>query len=98
VKHIVDHPNFPPRVCRVFDFQFHMADEVFYCGLFSILSWSMEEEIVSGANDTNMGLGGSVWSNNLVQAKHLARKIESDTACVKCYFQLRPHIPFGDHK
>jgi len=62
------------------------------------LSWKTEEEVISRANDTRMGLGASVWSSNLDTAERIAQQIEAGTVWINNHFDLSPRAPFGGHK
>lgn len=45
-----------------------------------------------------MGLGASVWTNDLTKAAEVARKIEAGSVWVNKHFDLSPFAPFGGHK
>ena len=60
-----------------------------------VLSFASEDEAVERANNTSMGLGGSVWSCNLDKAYALAEKMESGTVWINKHAELDPSIPFG---
>ncbi|KAL4863381.1 hypothetical protein BDV12DRAFT_29040 [Aspergillus spectabilis] len=63
-----------------------------------LLSWKTEEEVISRANDTRMGLGASVWTNDLDKAARVARELQAGTVWVNTHFDLSPIAPFGGHK
>ncbi|KAF6824327.1 aldehyde dehydrogenase [Colletotrichum plurivorum] len=63
-----------------------------------LLSWKDEGEVVERANDTTMGLGASVWTNDLEKAAEVARQIQAGTVWVNTHFDLSPMAPFGGHK
>ncbi|KAK7214807.1 hypothetical protein V2G26_002810 [Clonostachys chloroleuca] len=63
-----------------------------------ILSWKTEEEVIERANDTNVGLGGSVWSKDVEKAERLGRELQVGTVWVNTHFALAPISPFGGHK
>lgn len=63
-----------------------------------LLKWSDEDEVIARANDSNMGLGASVWSKDLVRAERILRRFDSGVAWINCHFDALPHIPFGGHK
>ena len=50
------------------------------------------------ANDTDFGLGGSVWSSDTQRAYDVATKVESGTIWVNKHADLQPHVPFGGAK
>lgn len=63
-----------------------------------VLKWSGEEDVVRRANDSNMGLGASVWTADLERGEKLARRLEAGSVWVNSHFELAPHVPFGGHK
>ena len=50
------------------------------------------------ANDSEFGLGASIWSNNLQAVHRLTPKIRSGTVWVNCHNVLDPAMPFGGFK
>ncbi|KAI9167751.1 aldehyde dehydrogenase [Paramyrothecium foliicola] len=63
-----------------------------------LLSWKDEDEVIARANDTSMGLGASVWTNDLDRAARVARQIQAGNVWVNTHFDLSPMAPFGGHK
>ncbi|KAM0194330.1 hypothetical protein ACHAPI_007091 [Fusarium lateritium] len=63
-----------------------------------LLSWKDEEEVIERANDTRLGLGASVWSNNLETAERVAKALDAGTVWVNNHFDITPMAPFGGHK
>ncbi|KAF4963736.1 hypothetical protein FSARC_8284 [Fusarium sarcochroum] len=63
-----------------------------------LLSWKDEEEVIERANDTTMGLGASVWTNDIRRANRVARQIQAGNVWVNTHFDLSPMAPFGGHK
>ncbi|KAJ0115157.1 hypothetical protein J7T55_001567 [Diaporthe amygdali] len=63
-----------------------------------LLTWQNEEDVIDRANDTTMGLGASVWSNDLRKATRVAREIQAGNVWVNTHFDLSPIAPFGGHK
>ncbi|KAH7088009.1 aldehyde dehydrogenase [Paraphoma chrysanthemicola] len=63
-----------------------------------LLSWSDENEVISRANNTAMGLGASVWSNDLEEANRIARQLDAGSVWVNTHLELDPTAPFGGHK
>jgi len=57
-----------------------------------------EAEAIRAANDTDYGLGASIWTENLDRAESLAKKIESGTVFVNGQMQSDPRMPFGGVK
>ncbi len=57
-----------------------------------------EAEAIRVANDTDYGLGASIWTENLDRANSLTSKIQSGTVFVNCQMQSDPRLPFGGLK
>ena len=57
-----------------------------------------EAEAIRVANETDYGLGASIWTKNLDRAGFLTSKIESGTVFVNCQMQSDPRLPFGGVK
>ncbi|KAF5007431.1 hypothetical protein FDECE_6236 [Fusarium decemcellulare] len=63
-----------------------------------IMSWKTEDEVIERANDTLLGLGASVWSNDIKKAERVARQLDAGTVWVNNHFDITPTAPFGGHK
>ncbi|KAK1996013.1 aldehyde dehydrogenase [Colletotrichum falcatum] len=63
-----------------------------------LLSWKDEDEVVDRANDSAMGLGASVWTNDLDKAARVARRIQAGSVWINTHFEPSPFAPFGGHK
>jgi acyl-CoA reductase-like NAD-dependent aldehyde dehydrogenase len=63
-----------------------------------IIKYSEIDEAVTRANDSEMGLGGSVWSDNIEQAKAVASRLECGTVWINSHGLVAPHVPFGGIK
>lgn len=66
--------------------------------MFPVLKWDTEEDVIRRANDTDMGLGASVWTRDTAQADRLARKLQAGTVWINSHLELRPDAAFGGHK
>ncbi len=56
------------------------------------------DEAVSLANDTEFGLGASIWTRDLARAEELSRRIASGIVSVNNVVLSDPRIPFGGIK
>lgn len=63
-----------------------------------LLRWSDEDDVITRANDSKMGLGASVWSKDLVRAERIVRQFDSGVAWINSHFNISPNVPFGGHK
>ena len=57
-----------------------------------------EEDAVRIANDTDFGLGGSVWTRDSARGERVARQLECGCAFVNGLVKSDPRLPFGGIK
>jgi acyl-CoA reductase-like NAD-dependent aldehyde dehydrogenase len=57
-----------------------------------------EEEAVAEANNSEFGLGASIWTNNLERGMRLARRIQSGIVSINEMVKSDPRLPFGGTK
>ncbi|KAJ4250918.1 hypothetical protein NW762_011568 [Fusarium torreyae] len=63
-----------------------------------LLKWRDESEVISRANDTPSGLGGSVWSRDIERARRLANQIEAGTVWINSFEKPLPQAHLAGHK
>jgi acyl-CoA reductase-like NAD-dependent aldehyde dehydrogenase len=56
------------------------------------------EEAIAMANDNPSGLGGSVWSGDVAQAKAVASRLECGSVWINKHGAIQPNAPFGGIK
>ena len=66
--------------------------------VFSVFTFETEEEAIQIANDSEFGLGGSLWTNDLIKGEKLARQIESGGIFINGMTKSDPRLPFGGIK
>lgn len=54
-----------------------------------------EADALRIANDTEFGLGGSVWTRDSERGERLARRVQSGTTFVNGFVKSDPRLPFG---
>lgn len=64
----------------------------------SIMTVDNESEAVKLANNTEYGLGASIWTENLERADKMARAVEAGVVTVNNIVSSDPRIPFGGIK
>ncbi|MGB5541682.1 MAG: aldehyde dehydrogenase family protein, partial [Gammaproteobacteria bacterium] len=64
----------------------------------SIIRAQDEADAIRIANDTDFGLGGSVWTRDAVRGEQLARQLQCGSAFVNGLVKSDPRLPFGGVK
>jgi succinate-semialdehyde dehydrogenase / glutarate-semialdehyde dehydrogenase len=64
----------------------------------AIISVKNEQEAIKVANDSDFGLGGSVWTEDLKRGESVARKINTGAVFVNGLTKSDPRLPFGGIK
>jgi len=75
-----------------------LVDEEPFGPILPIIKFSTIEEAVRLANDSENGLGGSVWSNDIDKASKIAMQLECGTSWVNEHGAIQPDAPFGGVK
>jgi succinate-semialdehyde dehydrogenase/glutarate-semialdehyde dehydrogenase len=63
-----------------------------------IISFNTGSEAVKIANDTRYGLGESIFTTNMIKAKHVIPLIDAGNVCVNDMVKSDPRAPFGGVK
>lgn len=63
-----------------------------------LLKFSDIEEVIARANDSEYGLGGSVWSKDVELATAIAQRLQTGKVWVNEIHELNPYTPLGGHK
>ncbi len=64
----------------------------------SLFKVKNEDEAIALANDTEFGLGSSLWTKDLKKAESLASKIDAGAVFINSMVASNPHLPFGGIK
>lgn len=63
-----------------------------------IIKYTDLEEAIALANELEVGLGGSVWSNDREKAAAVASRIQAGTVWINSHGTINPFVPFGGAK
>ena len=63
-----------------------------------VLPYSDIDEVIERVNDTDFGLGGSVWSSDRERAFRVATRINSGMVWVNKHLDVGPDTPFAGAK
>lgn len=75
-----------------------LVDEEPFGPILPVIRFSNIEEVVARANNTEFGLGASVWAANLELAQEIAADLDSGTVWINKHLDFGPHIPFPPAK
>ncbi|KAI1319495.1 Aldehyde/histidinol dehydrogenase [Xylariaceae sp. FL0255] len=62
------------------------------------LKWKDEDEVVDKANNTQYGLGASVWTRDMERAERISTKLQAGTVWINSHAEIGAKFPFGGHK
>lgn len=63
-----------------------------------IIRYTDLDEVIEQANALEVGLGGSVWSNDRDKAREVASRIQAGTVWINAHGTINPFVPFGGAK
>ena len=75
----------PPTVLSGMTNDMRTAREEIFGPVASLIAFDTEEEAIRLANDTQYGLGGAVWTQNVGTAHRVAREVRTGMMWVNCY-------------
>ena len=78
--------------------QMAAAREEIFGPVLSVLGFDTDDEAIALANDSDYGLGASLWTNDLQRTLTLVPRIEAGTVWVNTHVVLDPNMPFGGVK
>ena len=88
---------FPPTVLLP-DRNDRTVTEEIFGPVVTVLPFDDEADAIALANDTEYGLSGSIWTNNLSRALRVSRAVEAGNLSVNSHSSVRYNTPFGGFK
>ena len=88
---------FPPTVLTPARTDRTVTEEIFG-PVVAVLPFEDEADAIALANDTEYGLSGSIWTDNLSRALRVSRAVESGNLSVNSHSSVRYSTPFGGFK
>jgi succinate-semialdehyde dehydrogenase/glutarate-semialdehyde dehydrogenase len=89
---------FPPSVVTRPKMTMKVMKEEVFGPIAPVMIVKGEDEAIRAANDTEYGLGASIWSRDLERAEKLARRVEAGFIAVNDMVKSDPRLPFGGVK
>ncbi|WP_205877359.1 aldehyde dehydrogenase family protein [Mycobacterium camsae] len=88
---------FPPTVLTPQRTDRSVTEEIFG-PVVTVLPFDDEHDAIRLANDTEYGLSGSIWTDDLSRALRVSRAVESGNLSVNSHSSVRYSTPFGGFK
>ena len=87
-----------PTIVRDIPDDARLVTEEQFGPIVPVLRYSDVDDAIARANDSDYGLGGTVWAKDLDRAFRVAAKIESGTVWINKFLDVSPDISFGGAK
>lgn len=95
----LDKGNFiKPTILADVNNKMRVAQEEIFGPVVCVIKFKDEQEVIAMANDSEYGLGGAVWTQDINRALRVARGIETGRMWINTYNQIAAHSPFGGYK
>ena len=75
-----------------------LVDEEQFGPVLPIIRYHQIDEAIEKANDNPNGLGGSVWSQDIGEARRIANQMECGSVWINKHGMIQPNAPFGGVK
>jgi aldehyde dehydrogenase (NAD+) len=80
------------------DNSMRVAQEEIFGPVAVVIKFHDEAEVIKMANDSEYGLGGAVWTQDINRALRVAKGVETGRMWVNTYNSLPEQAPFGGYK
>jgi len=90
--------NFSPALLTNVRKGMDAFDEETFGPVATVISATDEAEAIAMANDSSLGLGGSIWTSNIEKGIALARKINTGSIFINALVKSDPKLPIGGIK
>jgi len=89
---------YPPTVLTPTDPRDRVMREEIFGPVVAVVPFDDEADAIRIANDSEFGLSGSIWTNDVGKAIRVSRGIESGNLSVNSHSSVRYWTPFGGYK
>ncbi|MGF7000494.1 aldehyde dehydrogenase family protein [Paraburkholderia sp. GAS32] len=87
-----------PTIVRDLPDESRLVQEEQFGPILPVLRYETVEDAIARANDSEYGLGGTVWASNLDRAFEVASQIHTGTVWINKHLDLQADIPFAGSK
>jgi acyl-CoA reductase-like NAD-dependent aldehyde dehydrogenase len=87
-----------PTIVRDISDDARLVREEQFSPIVPVLRYSDIDDAIARANDSDYGLGGTVWGKDLERAFWVASKIVTGTVWINKFLDVSPDIPYGGAK
>lgn len=87
-----------PTIFAEVDNQSRLAREEVFGPVVALMPFEGEEEAIALANDSEYGLVGGLWTNDVARAHRVANRIESGLVSVNTFRPVHFMLPYGGFK
>jgi succinate-semialdehyde dehydrogenase / glutarate-semialdehyde dehydrogenase len=89
---------FEPTIVTDVNHEMDVVKEEVFGPAAPIIVVNNEQEAIAEANNSEFGLGASIWTNNVERGTRLARQIQSGIVSINEMVKSDPRMPFGGIK
>lgn len=89
---------FEPTLIELPDNQNKLAQEEIFGPVLSVIKIKDDEEAIRIANDSEYGLAGGVFSQDITRALNIAKSVRTGRVWINTYNQVNEGAPFGGYK
>jgi aldehyde dehydrogenase (NAD+) len=87
-----------PTIFKNVDQNSNLYREEIFGPVLCVETFKDEAEVLKMANDTEYGLAGSIYTQNISRAIRIWRQVDSGTICINCAAMVGPQVPTGGFK
>ncbi|MBH0165129.1 aldehyde dehydrogenase [Fictibacillus sp. 7GRE50] len=89
---------YEPTVLYDVNNKWRVAQEEIFGPVLVVIPFKTEEEAIAIANDSQYGLAGVVWTNDLRRAQRVSTAVDSGLLWINCWYIRDLRTPFGGSK
>lgn len=87
-----------PTVLKNVTNEMNIARTEIFGPVVAAIPFDSEQDAIAMANDSQFGLAGAVWTNNVARAHRVAAEVQAGTFWINTYKTINVASPFGGYK